>query len=64
MLPTQPFIVYSEMGKKGISFSDKAQKALKNNPNTSVIVCRALPSLKEKVAVYLIPSSLLLDLSL
>ena len=52
-------------GKKGHILFRQSPKALKNNPNTSVIVCRGFAKLEgEKVAVYLIPSSLLLDLSL
>ena len=48
MLPTQPFIVYSEMGKKGISFSDKAQKLLRITPTLLSSFAGALPSLKER----------------
>ena len=52
-------------GKKGRALFRQSPKAVKNNPNTSVIVCRGFAKLEaENVAVYLIPSSLLLDLSL
>lgn len=52
-------------GEKGRVLFRQSPKAVKNNPNTSVIVCRGFAKLEaENVAVYLITSSLLLDLSL
>lgn len=51
-------------GKKGISFSDKAQKLLRITPTLLSSFAGVAKLEGEKVAVYLIPSSLLLDLSL
>ena len=45
---TQPFILYSKMGKRDVSFSDKAQKLLRITPTLLSSFVEALPSLKER----------------